>query len=60
MYCYSICKELIFANPTKTIVLWLIELGTCLVINFAKAKFFEWLEERGGWVSCNKCVNITA
>ncbi len=52
MYCYSIFKEFILANPSETIVPWLIELGTCLVVNFARAKFFEWLEQRGGWVCC--------
>ena len=51
-YCYSLCKA--FVRRTfmgNTLVQLICTLGGYLIATFARVKFYQWLEGRGGWVS---------
>lgn len=51
MYCYQVSKVLLNTVRKGEVANWLVSLAASLAVSFAKVQFYEWLEERGGWVS---------
>jgi hypothetical protein len=53
-YCYQLCKTYIRRKMASTglIVSFMGLVSGWLFKFFLKAKFYEWLQNQGGWVSC--------
>lgn len=51
-YCYHLCKKYIQQNyAAGGLISFLMMVGGWLFKFLLKAKFYEWLEKQGGWVS---------
>ena len=52
-YCYHLVRTYITQNvPHTSLIAFLGMVGMWLFKFLVKAKFYEWLDRQGGWVSC--------
>lgn len=52
-YCYNLCKTYIMKMTTGRLIVSFMGLVSGWLFKFLlKAKFYEWLQSQGGWVSC--------
>ena len=58
-YCYSLCMTYISKNMAAGSLLSFIAMVAGWLFKFLiKAKFYEWLERQGGWVSDHNSPNL--